>query len=441
MRVPLRVIRLPRLRRAVPAALGFPVLLLVASGFLGSAPLSAEARPLPPDTVDSIFWPRPTTVTVTSTVTQPPQTVTVTAPPVTSTVTSVVTVPPVTTTVTAPPETVTVTQPPVTKTTTIPVTVTAPPTTVTVTASGPTTTAAGQPAITRSGNQLLRGGQPFRFVGFNDPGLFGCDADSANATEANLDRYFGGLPAASVTRIWPYANSSWSTVLPRVIAAAERHGQYLMPVLADRNGNGSQCGSNAGTAYPADGGAVKTHAAAVVLRFKDAPSIAVWEIINEGPRVASALPWYQSIAAQIRAIDPRAVVAFGMGTCYSALNTAAWNACLTVAGDPANDLIDFHEYDAGPGVSNWTDEHQALASRSGKPWFTGEFGFCCNGAPAGLTSSNMGDMIKREWTNYLNAGASGALYWGFRMNPADSSADHVTFNKPAWLQMQNYTLP
>jgi len=306
----------------------------------------------------------------------------------------------------------------------------------------PTSAPVGQPVITRSGTQLQRAGVEWRAVGFNLPNILGCNtADTNAATDSNLDRYFAGLPAHSLTRIWPYGNSQWRTVMPRVVKAAEAHGQYLLAVLADANASGTQCGSNLGATYPADGGAVKTHATNVVTAFKDSPAIAIWEVLNEGTMAASAKPFYAAVVAEVRRIDPYAVVGYGAGTCYQSVGTAAWNECKDTIGQPGNDFVDFHEYDAGTGVSPWTDENQKIAIDTGKPWLTGEFGFCCNGAPSGFTSldaANGSDYVKAEWSSYLNAGASAVLYWSAVLAPT-TAADQLSPSKAAWPGIGTYT--
>lgn len=338
--------------------------------------------------------------------------------------------------------TVTVPTPTVTRTVTAPpVTVTAPP--VTVTASPAPPPPVGQPAITRSGTQLQRAGVEWRAVGFNLPNILGCNtADTTAATDARLDQYFAGLPAHSLTRIWPYANSQWQTVMPRVVKAAEARGQYLMVVLSDANSGGTQCGSNLDTTYPADGGAVKAQATNVVTAFKDSPSVAIWEIVNEGASSASAKPFYAAVSAEIRRLDPTSVIAYGVGTCYQPIGTTAWNECKDTNNQPGNDLVDFHEYDPGPGVSWWTDENAKIATDTGRPWLTGEFGFCCNGAPSGFTSfdaANGSDYVKAEWTSYLNAGASAVLYWSAALATTNTAPDQLSPSKAAWPGIGTYT--
>lgn len=350
-------------------------------------------------------------------------------PTVTTTVTRTVTA-----TVTPSPSTVTVTK-----------TVTASPTdssSPSSTTTAPAPVPAGQPAITRSGTQLQRAGVEWRAVGFNLPNILGCNtADTNAATDARLEQYFAGLPAHSLTRIWPYADSQWRTIMPRVVKAAEAHGQYLMAVLADANSGGKQCGSNLGSSYAADGGAVRAHATAVVTAFRDSPAIAIWEILNEGSKSASARPFYAAVSAEIKRIDPASVVAYGAGTCYQSIGSAAWNECKDTNNQPGNDLVDFHEYDRGTAVSWWTDENQRIAADTGRPWITGEFGYCCNGAPAGFTSFDSvasATDLKAEWTSYLNAGASAVLYWRAAM--ANSNApDEVTTDRASWPSIGTFT--
>jgi hypothetical protein len=232
-------------------------------------------------------------------------------------------------------------------------------------------------------------------------------------------------------------------MMPRVVRAAEAHGQYLMAVLADANRGGTQCGSNLGPTYASDGGAVKAHATEVVNAFKDSPAVAIWEVLNEGTKAASARPFYAAVSAEIRRLDPTSVVAYGAGTCYQSLGSAAWKECKDTNNQPDNDLVDFHEYDRGTGVSWWTDENQRIAADTGRPWIIGEFGFCCNGAPTGFTGFGnvaSANYLKAEWTSYLTAGASAVLYW--RAAAANSNApDEIRPDRSSWTSISSYTHP
>lgn len=269
------------------------------------------------------------------------------------------------------------------------------------------------PHISRSGTKLMRSGAEYKFAGINADTWFGCWANEADATnEANLQRYFGELHRNSMTRIWPYANTDWEETMDRVVRIAEEHGQYLMVTLSDANDNGYQCGSNKGTAYPADGGVVKAHAQEIVARYKNSPAIAVWEICNECSRNSANKPWYVSIAQAIKAIDSTTLVATGAGTCYQ----TTWQNCVDVDDFPENDLVSMHEYDYNNGgVSHWADETQNIAAQLGKPWFSGESGFTGGGRPTGLTTGNFGFHLTTEWNSYLNAtGSAGMLYWDMK---------------------------
>ena len=262
----------------------------------------------------------------------------------------------------------------------------------------------------------------------NADAWFGCWAGEANnTTDANLDKYFSQLNPHSLTRIWPYGGAAWQQSLPRIVAAAERHGQYLMLTLSDANDNGTQCFSNKGAGYPADGGAVLAHAKNIVPKFKDSPAVAVWEVINEGTRDAAAKSFYQTIGTEIKRLDPNSLVASGAGTCYK----TDW-ACVAVDDWPANDLVSFHEYDWNSGaVSHWADETQNMARQLGKPWFTGETGFGYGGGPAGQTEATVATQLQQEWNSYLAAsGCAGMMYWDFKW--AHNDVGTVNMGDPAW---------
>ena len=275
--------------------------------------------------------------------------------------------------------------------------------------------------VTRSGRQLMLGNKPFRFIGSNRYGLAG-GAGTQGCLQANtaadytlyFNSHFQAVASSgmSVVCFWAFQgvaglNGSDFTFLDQVIAIAKANGVCLVPVLEN---NWDDC-----TAVSLTEGAIKSAWSAkdapwfqsgynlpygtanspsgviytlsmtdwvkgIVGRYRDEPTIAFWEIINEGtewkdPTVLS--PFLENMAKLIKSIDPNHLVA-------ARAHLQRWQLANSGPGqqqfqdfnsDPSIDIVDFHDYnfdaDAWPAcaAAGLVADH-AL----GKPMVTGEVG-------------------------------------------------------------------
>lgn len=245
-------------------------------------------------------------------------------------------------------------------------------------------------------------------------------------TDANLDQYFRELNPHSVTRIWPYKGAENIPMMDRIVAAAEKHGQYLAPAFFDGNNGGTQCGSqrygqtaaNLALIEPI----IKRYAKDMGTRKTNA--IAFWEISNEiGCGNAG---WFASIADGMKRWDPKTLV--GTGTSPYGDSAQGIADCHRAA---SIDLISIHEYDNGCNVSHHGWKGRDASKIINKPWYSGESGGSYSGGGDYTGGSGMGDCLKREWAAYIDAeNSAGMLYWDFKMQPKNapaSGADTATF--------------
>ncbi|MGL5911421.1 MAG: cellulase family glycosylhydrolase [Phycicoccus sp.] len=300
----------------------------------------------------------------------------------------------------------------------------------------PTPTSSQEPGlITQEGTKLFRNGQQYKFAGMNADTWFGCwDGEKEATTDANLDRYFGELNPHSMTRIWAYPNAYDAALMERIVAAAERHGQYLMVTLTDGNDGGEQCGGLPEN-YGDPSGMVE-HVRDVVPDFAGRNTVAVWEVCNEcSIDPGETKEWYRAITDEIRAQDADAVIAIGGSTCYT--SEIPLEDCIETNDLPNNDMVSIHEYDDNDGgVSHWADETAEIARRLDIPAFVGETGVTNGGGDCGSQGCNAARMAA-EWTAYLaEPEYAGMLFWDFKWGHADPTT--VNLNTPMWDEASSY---
>ena len=326
---------------------------------------------------------------------------------------------------------------------------------------------ASQVAVTAKGTGLLLAGAPWWPTGFNAYQLTtdwslntGCGA------EVDLDAYFSALPPDSLTRFSLFAPITIRTddgtidyaAADAVFAAAARHHQWVLPVLAA--GDGACDGEvfktadwyTAGwrTAEATAHGTYLDWVRAAVGRWKNQPALAGWTAVGEAepstcdaedcadwsarrcPPDAAALlrTFFDEVGAEIATEDPgrlRFAGLVGAGQCGT-----AGRAFVDVGGSPGVDVLEYHDYTVDepvpPEVS--VAARMVSARELNKPLVVAEIGVLA-GSCQPLTVR--ADQIRAVIAQQRAIGTAGALPWAYVPDPRP---DQCTFDigpgDPLW---------
>jgi hypothetical protein len=323
--------------------------------------------------------------------------------------------------------------------------------------------------IQASGTQLYLYGAPYRFAGVNayeaatDWGTnAGCGAD---LSDAQLDQLFAALPPNSLVRFWAFQGTlatNYSThqldwaPLDRVFSAAAAYHQRLIVVIS---GQGSGCdGGHWQDPSWFDGGfknvyndpsstdgrgltplSYWTYLQEIVSRYATSPALGMWEPFseaeastcpaqyqptncsghqtcpNEAVAAASLRYFFDTVGAEIHALDPNHLVESGLlgsGQCGTVFNDYQY-----ISASPGIDVLSYHDYygtsplggDQWNGIAKRMSQSVAL----GKPIIAGEAGLTAGTGPGCLSdASRNADLITKEQAQF-QAGASGLLVWNW----------------------------
>jgi mannan endo-1,4-beta-mannosidase len=342
--------------------------------------------------------------------------------------------------------------------------------------------------IERQGPQLEVDGKPFTFVGVNayELGTWsgvdnGCGADFS---QEGLNAFFSTLPAESVVRTWawqgevgtaPISHQRTWVALDRLVSTAGNFHVRLILSLGPQDGtcdsghwddvswysggyrqrfndNGD---SNDSTSY-------LTWVEQVVSRYRENPTIAMWEPINE-PEAAACLPGYlgnacydgatcpnehsaavalrsffDAVGGEIHRLDPGSLVEsgeIGSGQCGTAGSDAAY-----VESSPGIDVTSVHDYGADttalPGDSyNGEKVRLAQTEAVGKPIIVGEMGIDSGGVGCVDGTRRLAE-FQHKIGAALFAGFSGALVWDWVPSPQPGCSPDVGPSDPfmVWLR-------
>lgn len=325
---------------------------------------------------------------------------------------------------------------------------TTPPTPTPPTPTPPTPGSGYKPGfVYRNGKDMMLDGKVLKFVGYNYFGLTGC-AHGAES-QANMDRYFGGLRPKSVTRTWAFKPQGMGGV-DAAVASAEKYGQKIIFALADGAQYCNDTGYNASFYQSGFRGAYFSWVQQVVSKHKNSPAIAGWETMNEpchtgagGVNKDTMRRFFDDTAAHIKTHDPNHLVFTGSLApydCGGALSDFAY-----VHGGPDIDGGSLHEYDYlsvnQRGASgHWNNVRPALHGIN-KIAYVGEVGV----GPSGgcLSEGEMADAHKQKLDGYMNAAATGVLVWGFDSQRVCGiySGRQITFGSQTESMFKNYTIP
>ena len=324
------------------------------------------------------------------------------------------------------------------------------------------TASQGSGFVERNDTSLALNGQPYKFVGINiymaasvvTPAS--CDGDSYPAL--NLNAILSVMPNGIVFRFWAFQDFfvsngtlNW-TSFDQVLAIAAAHGDKVIPALANQY---SYCDGAAKTLAwyqsgykttiePGDIVPYRQYVTDVVSRYANNPTIAMWQLVNEGEAVngsgscnesaalAALLAFSNNVGGLVHSLDRNHLVSLGALAGYSG-SGAQW--CGAQNGDyqllmasPGNDVCDYHDYgypNKPMGIPFGPDLSTAIGMchAEGKPLMVGETGIVDN-TSAGLASRAAEYTAK--FSAQFSAGAVGELMWTWANSSDYVSPGHVS---------------
>ena len=309
----------------------------------------------------------------------------------------------------------------------------------------PTATSTALPAgfVGHSGTQFTLGGKPFTFTGFN---IYQANSRSncsyTMGTGSALDTALNGIGSGSeVFRAWFFQSLAttngqrdWSA-FDHTLAVAKAHGVKVVVTL------GNQWGSCEGSQYLTDSwytGGYKTQVISgdtvpyrqfvqeIVSRYKNDPTIAMWQLINEaeiktGKSATSCSPtadlynFATDVSGLIKSIDPNHLVNLGtMGGGQCGSQGADYQKLGSI---PSIDVLEFHDYGHdGEAIPANLARDISISQALGKPVFVGEAGIQI--ASGGSLSTRAAEFSAKV-TAQLNGGVGGFLVWSWNNSPSN----------------------
>jgi hypothetical protein len=201
-----------------------------------------------------------------------------------------------------------------------------------------------------SGDQLLLGGEPFRFVSFNAFSLTGCGNADELFDAAALDEFFSSLRPRSLVRTYAFQSQSVDAI-DAVIAAAARHQQLLALVLTDAKGS---CGDDNIAKDEAwfSAGFRNDYLAwvrEIVTRERAEPAVGMWELVGSPVNVRSATlrAFYDEVGGVVHELAPRQLVSSGSHGVWAYGGASGYQL---IHESPGVDVAGVRDYEQEPGL-------------------------------------------------------------------------------------------
>ena len=315
--------------------------------------------------------------------------------------------------------------------------------------------------VGRSGTSFTLAGQPFTFTGFN---IYQANSRAncsyTMGTGSALDSALTGIGSGSeVFRAWFFQSLATTngardwTAFDHTLAVAKAHGVKVVVTL------GNQWGSCESGGYKTDSwytGGYKTTVGSletvsyrawvqeIVSRYKNDPTIAMWQLINEAEiktsQSSSCAPtadlynFAADVSGLIKSIDPNHLVNLG---------TMGAGQCGSQGGDyqklgsiPTIDVLEYHDYghDTTAVPANLASDI-AVSKALGKPIFVGEAGIQV--ASGGSLSTRAAE-FDSKCTAQFNAGVGGFLVWSWNNSPSSPASWEVGPGDPSLGVIDSY---
>ncbi len=319
--------------------------------------------------------------------------------------------------------------------------------------------------VTRNGTTLMLTGQPYRFTGINIymAASGGTPSSCGGELYPDVSVPLSQLPRGTVVRMWAFQNFfvsdgafNW-TNLDQVLAIAASYGDKVIPVLANQY---SYCDTAKNLAWyqsgyqntvePGDLVTYRAYVAAVVSRYTNNPTVATWQLVNEGEAVNSdgtcnesaalgaLIAFSNDVGGLAHSLDPNHLVSLGVLAGWSGGGAGQWCGAAngdyqTLMASSGNDVCDYHDYGypADPmGVPFAPDLTSAIqmCHADGKPLMVAETGIYADSS-VGLVPRAA--EFSAKFSAQFQAGVVGELMWAWTPKAIytipDDDADYGIF--------------
>jgi hypothetical protein len=325
---------------------------------------------------------------------------------------------------------------------------------------GPTPPPSG--FLGHSGTQFTLDGRPFTFTGFN---IYQANSRGncsyTMGTGGALDTALNSIGSGSeVFRAWFFQSLAttngqrdWSA-FDHTLAVAKAHGVKVIVTL------GNQWGSCESGGYKTDAwytGGYKTTVgsletvtyrqwvADVVSHYKNDPTIAMWQLMNEAEiktsksastcaPTADLYNFAADVSGLIKSIDSNHLVnlgTMGAGQCGSQGSDYAHLGSI-----PTIDVLEYHDYGHDSTALPTNLANDVAASKAlGKPIFVGEAGIQVN---SGGSTPTRASEFDAKCTAQLGAGVGGFLVWSWNNSPSSPLSWEVGPGDPTLEVIDSY---
>jgi alpha-galactosidase len=299
--------------------------------------------------------------------------------------------------------------------------------------------------VTRNGMQLERDGQPFKFTGLNiynanSRNNCGETMGSGTALSAALTSIRDGSNGRSnVIRAWFFqslatvdGHRDWSA-FDHTLSTAKANGFLVIPTLGNHWADCESLAGRKSEAWYRDGYtkaepvgmlSYRTWVGEVVNRYKDDPTIALWQLMNEAETSSPSgcastaaqtlLNFANDMASLVKSIDNHHLLS--VGTMGSGQCGASGDEYRQLHALPGVDLCEYHDYGSDarpmPGDS-WNGLRVRIEQCRGldKPMIIGEAGIELDSSE---DQADRAQQFAAKLDAQFSAGISGYLVWGFR---------------------------
>ena len=268
--------------------------------------------------------------------------------------------------------------------------------------------------ITVDGNRILRGGEPWWFVGYNSFVWSGnCGDPDERMTAEQVDAWFASMRHDGHGAVRLFFFAGWDTArLDAAVESAKAHDIYLTITLDDAiAGCGETEKDEDWFADQAERDAFRGHMVALLERYRGENTIAWFEYLNEPDVDVEGLrAFYDEMGAVADSVDPDRLFASGTIAPYESPVSFA-----DVHASPGVDIASLHEYDENEVESNHGPDVRAGAN--GKPVIVGEFGLYASpeGDACERSFAERADQVAAKVQAYTTIeGYAGAFAWAWQ---------------------------